>query len=157
MILMIANLDLISYYTSASLSIPAPPNEVPQTNTSTQPSVTSLKVPAKLKKSKVLELSKTLMTARYLLVFSFLIPRPYLFLFRNLYAIFYKKTHPDVTEAEFREIYKGLDKETIKVRTYFPQQHHAYWLSYTEIRSTKQADESSIRKDSRSRNSRRFR
>lgn len=38
----------------------------------------------------------------------------YLFLFRNLFAIFYK-THPDVTEADFWEIYKGLDKEAVKV------------------------------------------
>ena len=37
------------------------------------------------------------------------------FSFRNLYAIFYKATHPDVTEAEFGEIYKYLDKEKIKV------------------------------------------
>ena len=29
--------------------------------------------------------------------------------------------HPDVTEAEFREIYKRLDKETLKV--VFPQQY----------------------------------
>lgn len=61
-----------------------------------------------------------LMTAQYLSFFSHLIVH-YLFLFRNLYAIFYKKTHPDVTEAEFREIYKRLDKETVKVGTYFPQ------------------------------------
>jgi hypothetical protein len=81
--------------------------------------VTPPKVPtqAKPKKSKVLEPSKTLMTARYVfkLAFSLLRVMHYLFLFRNLYAISYKKTHPDVTEAEFREIYKRLDKETAKV------------------------------------------
>ncbi|KAF8816758.1 hypothetical protein BYT27DRAFT_7237748 [Phlegmacium glaucopus] len=79
----------------AGLSIPAPPNEVPQTNT--QPTGPTLpKVPTKPKKPKVLEPSRTLLTAR------------------NLYAIFYKETHPDVTEAEFREVYKKLDKETVK-------------------------------------------
>lgn len=122
----------INWFYSAGLSIPAPPNEVPQTNT-TQPSMTTsnlkARVLAKPKKSKLLEPSKTLITARYVLVFSLLIL--YLLLFRNLYAIFYKKAHPDVTEAEFREIYKGLDKETVKVLglgRYFPQQCDTYWF-----------------------------
>ena len=52
-----------------------------------------------------------------MLVFFFLIHSNHLFLFRNLYALVYKTTHPDVTEVEFRRIYKGLDKETVKVGT----------------------------------------
>ena len=38
-----------------------------------------------------------------------------IYFYSEIYAVFYKKSHPDVTEAEFKEIYKGLDKETLKV------------------------------------------